>query len=120
MITIDNLGAAIAHTNFWDSEPAAAGLCFLTENAGAWRLLVPEAAQELLAEMRTGKHVIIEPSLHVPGRCWDVVFEDGSASPYALPVDKRQVDRMLQPGSCRLTVWTQTGKVLDLPCQVNT
>lgn len=120
MITIDNQGADIVHTNYWDSEHAAAGLCFLTANAGAWRLLVPEAAQGLLAEMRTGKHVTIEPSLHVPGRCWDVVFEDGSASPYALAVDKRQVDRIMQPGSCRLTVWTQAGKVLDLPCQVNT
>ncbi len=27
-------------------------------------------------------------------------------------------DRAMQPGKCRLTVWTQRGKQIDLPCEV--
>lgn len=67
-------------TDYWDTEHANAGLCYLSGNAGTWRLLVPEAAEGSLAEMRTGTRATIEPSLHLPGRCWDVVFDDGSDS----------------------------------------
>lgn len=118
MIQIVNNGPAIVSTNYWGTEHASAGLCCLSGNAGVWRLLVPEAAEGLLAEMRTGTHASIEPSMHEPGRCWDVVFEDGSESPFSLALDKRQLDRALEPGRCRLTVWTQRGRVLDLPCTV--
>lgn len=118
MITIQNNGADIVATDYWDSEHAAAGFCYLSGNAGVWRLLVPEAAEMLLPEIRTGKSVTIEPSLHLPGQAWDVVFEDGTDAPYSLAIDKRQLDRALTPGACRLAVWTQRGKVLELACVV--
>lgn len=117
MIEISNDGPAIRETNYWGTEHARAGLCYLSGNAGAWRLLVPPAAEGLLAEMRTGKRATIEPSIQQP-RAWDVVFEDGTGSPFALAIDRRQVDRAMEPGSCRLTVWTQAGQALDLPCEV--
>lgn len=118
MIEIANNGAEIASTNYWETEHAHGGLCYLSGNAGTWRLLVPPEAEVLLAEMRTGKKVSIEPSLQVPGRCWDVVFEDGTTSLFSVAIDKKQVDRAMQPGKCRLTVWTVGGKVLDLACVV--
>lgn len=120
MITIINNGPAIVSTNYWQTEQANTGMCYLSGNAGALRLLVPEAAEGLLQEMRTGTHATIEPSLHAPGLCWEVVFEDGSETPYSLAIDKRQTDRAMQPGRCRLTIWTQAGgKLLDLQCTVN-
>lgn len=115
---IANDGESIAATDYWDSEHANAGLCYLSGNAGVWRLLVPEAAELALPEMRTGRSAAIEDSLHEPGRCWDVVFDDGTSSPFSIAIDKRQVDRAMQPGATRLAVWTQRGKVLELPCVV--
>jgi len=117
MIEIGNDGAEIAYTNYWQTEHAARGFCYLSGNAGAWRLLVPAAAASYLDEMRTGRSVTIEPSLQNQG-CWDLVFEDGTSSPFFLAVDKRQVERAIEPGKYRLTVWTEDGKQLDLPCNV--
>lgn len=54
MIHIENQGAEIASTNYWDTPHAQRGFCYLSGNAGVWRLLVPEAQAALLAEMRTG------------------------------------------------------------------
>ena len=92
MIEIANQGALIASTNYWQTEHANAGLCYLSGNAGAWRLLVPEAAQGLLAEMRTGLTASIEPSLHLTGN-WDVVFEDGSDSPFSVSLSPGRLCR---------------------------
>ncbi|OLP04598.1 hypothetical protein BLL52_4135 [Rhodoferax antarcticus ANT.BR] len=120
MIEIGNNGSEITYTNYWDSEHARCGFCYLSANAGVWRLLVPPEGEVMLAEMKTGRSVSIEPSLHEPGRCWDVVFNDGSDAPFFVAVDKQQVDRAMLQRLCRLTVWTRRGKELDLSCEVNT
>ena len=119
MISIENDGVDLVATDYWDSEQARAGYCFLTGNAGAWRLLVPEATEYIVAEARACKRVTIEPSLVAPGQGWDIVFEDGTASPFFLCIDRRQVDRAMHPcGECRFSVWTHRGKELDLACTV--
>ncbi len=120
MIEIQNDGQNIVGTNYWEIAQAASGLCYLSGNAGALRLLVPSAAEDLISEMRTGTSVTIEPSLKLPDRCWDVVFEDGTPSPFFLAIDKQMVDRKMKPGACVLSVWTQAGKILELPCNVST
>lgn len=119
MIEIRNDGPRIRSTNYWGTEHALEGLCYLSGNAGAWRLLVPGAAVSMIDEMRTGRSASIEPSIQASG-CWDIVFDDGSDTPFSLSLDKRQVDRSMTPGQCRLTVWTQEGLVLDMPCDVRT
>lgn len=117
MIEIINDGPSITHTNYWDTEHAHHGLCYLSGNAGAWRLLVPPEAETMLAEMRTGRTAAIEPSLQIAGH-WDVVFEDGTDCPFSVAVDPRQIDRALESGRARLTVWTVRGLQLDLACEV--
>jgi hypothetical protein len=119
MVTIENDGPLIRATNYWQTKHAAMGLCYLSGNAGAWRLLVPQRSENLLDEMCTGTRATIEPSIRLES-CWDIVFEDGSDSPFSLTLDRRQVDRAMDPGECRLTVWTELGKELDLPCLVRT
>lgn len=99
------------------TRPAQRGLLYVSANAGVLRVLVPEATENLLPEMATGKRVTIEASMQDP-RCWDLVFEDGSDAPFFLAVDKRQFDRALTPGSCRLTVWTRAGRQLELDCTI--
>lgn len=118
MINIANDGEQIVSTNYWELPHAKKGLLYLSGNAKVWRLLLPAAAEGgMLPEMRTGKRVVIEPSIQSAG-CWDIVFEDGTDSPFAVALDKRQVDRAVEPGECRLTVWGEGGKLLDLPCTV--
>jgi len=117
LIQILNNGPELANTNYWTSQAAHAGFMYLSGNAGAMRLLVPPTAEYLLDEMRTGQYATIEPSLTHPGQCWDVVFHDGSSEPFAVAIDKRQMDRSITPGDFRLTVWTVNGKVLDLACK---
>ena len=121
MITITNNGQAIAATNYWQTEHARAGMLYLSGNAGALRLLVPEAAEGMIAEMRTGKRVTIEPTVLLPGRpCVDLVFEDGTNTPFSVALDRRQIDRALQPGAgVPFTVWTEGGgMVLQLVADV--
>lgn len=121
MITITNNGQALTGTNYWETDHAAVGMLYLSGNAGALRLLVPEAAEGLLAEMRTGKRVTIEASVHLPGgQCVDLVFEDGTAAPFSVALDRRQIDRPLQcAADIPFTVWTEGGgMVLALTADV--
>ena len=119
VFTIENAGPELVRTDYWATEHAQIGLLYLSGNAGALRLLVPESAEGLLADMGTGKEVLIEESVRLPGECLDVVFNDGSAEPFFASIDIKQVDRRLTASRLRLTVWTERGKVLDLPCVVN-
>lgn len=123
MIEIRNNGAEIAETNYWTTEIGQRGLCYLSGNAGAWRLLVPPAAEYMMPDMRTGKRVTIERSVRPDARArgaWDIVFEDGTQSPFSVALDPRMIDRAVKPGPGRLTVWTSAGKQLDLPCVTRT
>ena len=52
MFFIENEGQAVAGTDYWQSVQAQAGYVYLSWNAGAARLLVPDAAKHLLREMR--------------------------------------------------------------------
>lgn len=115
---VTNDGAEIVDTNYWQTEQAQHGLCFLTANAGTWRLLVPPKTEYAIPEMRTGRRVTIENSLLEPQRCWDIVFQDGTDAPFSVTLDRQLVDRPLKPGKCQLTVWAEHGKVLTFPCTV--
>ena len=71
----------------------------------------------MLPEMRTGRRAIIEPSVSDP-RCWDIVFDDGTATPFSIAIDKQQLDRTLTAGRGVLTVLVPTGKTLELPLEI--
>ena len=117
LVHIVNRGPDIETTNYWDTEHAHGGLCYLSGNAGVLRFLVPPGAEILLTEMRTGHSATIETSMHRVGLV-DVVFEDGTETPFSVAIDPRQIERALTPGHCTLTVWISRGKILTLPCQV--
>lgn len=52
---------------------------------------------------------------HQRPACIDIVFEDDTDSPFALSLDRRQVDRSLaNGGNILFTVWTPIGKQLTL------
>lgn len=118
--SVENNGPELLRTDYWTTSHAQKGLCYLSGNAGVLRLLVPSAQDANLAEMKTATRVTIERSMLDPDRAFDIVFEDGTPSPFFLSLDFQQKDRKLTPGRTRLVVYSEShGKVLDLACRVD-
>lgn len=129
-INIVNEGQAIRQTNYWNTEHAAAGLVFLSCNAGAARLLVPDAAKGMLSEMRGTKYVVISRGSYEGRDALELLFEDESDAPFCIHLMMEQSDRMLpeneQGGGFVVTIWTRGGQkhrfngkyrvVTTLPC----
>lgn len=122
MLTFGNKGQALIQTNYWDSDHAKAGCCFLSWNAGAARLLLPDALKPALRGMRQARYVIISRGLWAEqgGReALELLFEDKSDSPFCLHIVAEQTDRLLpevdQGGGFPVTVWTRGGEKLRLP-----
>lgn len=116
MLTIINDGPKITKTNFWESEYAKQGLFFLSWNAGAARLLVPDSAQPALADMRTAGEVIVSygPFKQAPTRQgYELMFEDGSDSPFAIQMSTEQTDRLIpvehQGGGFNVVAYARAG-----------
>ena len=55
-----NDGEKLISTNYWQSEPAKKGECYLTWNKGTGRLLVPQSFIQLIEEIKRTKIVEIE------------------------------------------------------------
>jgi hypothetical protein len=53
-LQFDNHDPLIVASNYWDSDLAAAGLLFLSVNAGCFRLLVPQNQRAVISDMRLG------------------------------------------------------------------
>jgi len=99
MITITNHGPLITASNFWESEYAQRGLLYLSVNAGAFRLLVPDKALHMISDMRPGaKHIVVSmlrPEKWVNGQyCAEWMVEDGTDTPWSCQLDPRQLDRL--------------------------
>lgn len=119
MITIENDGRLIRSTNYWDSEHARLGYFFLSWNAGAARLLVPDSQTSQIKEMRTGDVVIIsrEPLEGRPATL--IIFDDHTQEPYSVHVLDEQSDRVpsREPGGFLFFAWTREGEQLCLPAR---
>lgn len=116
MLEIRNQGQAIASTNYWDSEHARAGYFYLSWNAGAARLLVPDSQKAVLREMKGAREVIISrgPWIDQGGRdALELLWEDGSDSPFSIHLVAEQCDRLIpdtdQGGGFVVTAWTRGG-----------
>jgi hypothetical protein len=129
LITIENDGAEITYTNYFNSDHAARGYVYLSINAGAFRLLIPDRMISEIAEWRTAREVIISrgpwPDMS-KSDALEILFEDDSDNPYALHIASEQADRMPldtdrdrkdQPPSWKFSAWTREGKTLELPCR---
>jgi hypothetical protein len=59
LLRIENDGPAIRATDYWRSPFADAGFCFLSFNAGAARLLLPDSLAHVVPELRAAREVIV-------------------------------------------------------------
>jgi len=121
LITFGNDGQKIVSTNYWESEHARRGFCYLSWNAGAARLLVPDSQRAAINEMRTGKEIIISRGVLQPqGRdALELLFEDYTDSPYSIHIVTEQCDRLLpetdQGGGFVVSIWTRKGLEFERP-----
>jgi len=125
-IIIVNNGTDIVFTDFWETELAQSGLCFLSWNAVAGMLLVPElTAKTTMSDMLEAKGIIIDRRSCQPGlqsTHFDVVFDDGSNRPYVLSMAHEMTGRSFGSACNRprpFSVWTESGgKVITLKATV--
>jgi hypothetical protein len=140
LLRIDNDGETIAFTNYFDTAHAQAGLVFLSWNAGAARLLVPDnLAPIIVPDLRDVREVFItrgrfngefgytdftfSADARTPhGReAIEVIFDDGSDAPKATIIESAQCDRLLLESSQEkiypFLVVTRSGEQLRLSCR---
>lgn len=116
-IAIGNDGPRIASTNYWNLPIAMAGLCYLSGNAGDWRLLLPSLLEEAVEEFNSVRRALIEPSIVVAGHI-DIVAVDGSDAPYCVTISRTMIDRLIIRKRCRLFVYTEKGLINNIPVKV--
>lgn len=118
MIMIRNQGQRIISTDYWDSEHAQAGYFFLSWNAGAARILVPDSQKSVLREMRGAKYVIVSrgpwATEQGPRDALELLWEDGTDSPFCIHLLAEQCDRAIpeteQGGGFVVAAWTRSGQ----------
>jgi len=131
-LLIRNQGQALIETNYWDSPSAQEGYFYLSWNAGAGRLLIPDVQKPILSELRGAREVLVSRGLWAEyGReALELLWEDGSTAPFVIHLVTEQTDRLLpdtqQGGGFVITAWTRGGQkgrwpgryrvVPSLPC----
>lgn len=95
LITVENDGEFVAGTNYFSTKRAQDGLAFLSMNAGALRLLVPASIAYVINEVETGRHVVVTHGVHrqVGLQMYELLFDDGSDSPFSFQILPEQIDR---------------------------
>jgi hypothetical protein len=130
VLVIENDGAAITRTNYWDTAAAQTGKVYLSTHAGAFRLLVPPGRGRDLAEMRLARGAAVSRGdcggyAGVRGEGVEVLFDDGSDSPYALYMNLLSLQSVSPRAEAGrrgvLTVWTrglggEPVLALEMPC----
>jgi hypothetical protein len=98
-IKIESDGPKIVSTNYWETDYARNGVCYLSINAGCYRLLLPESLRKWISEMKTGQEVVISrgptPRSNPPkSDALEILFEDKTNSPFVVLIGPEQVERM--------------------------
>jgi hypothetical protein len=95
-LQIENDGPRILSGDFWDSDMARRGFFFMSVNAGAARLLVPDCRADQVPDMSTAKLVVISRGPGMGRRdMFELLFDDDSEEPYALHFGVQQIDRLI-------------------------
>lgn len=120
MFSIRNQGHDIVSTDYFDSPLAAAGLFFLSWHLGQLRILVPDTHRSALPEMQTALMVVVTGGLLPIGESGlEVMFDDGSADPFAITLGISQSDCPALPQGAEFVVsaWTRNGRASSWPAR---
>ena len=129
LIRIDNDGPDIVATDYWATPNAQQGYFYLSINAGAFRLLIPDVRAAEIADWASAREVIVSRGpwpQAVRTDALELLFEDGTDSPYAIHMGLEQIDRLPLPRDVDregdpprwiFSAWTPAGRALVLPCR---
>lgn len=96
MIETTNDGPRLVSTTYWSTEHARRGLLYLSVNAGAVRLLVPDAASYVLDELpEEGTPATLGRGRWQGREVYRLTWLDDPTDPYVVEIDARQADRLL-------------------------
>jgi hypothetical protein len=127
MIEIHNHGPLVLRSNYWQTDVAAAGKYYVSVNAGAVRLLVPNSQREVLNDMRAARQIVLSRgpwlAMNLP-EAVELLFDDGTESPFALHLSPESFDLLpAEPPPGRewiLSVWIdkkgKPHKAIERPC----
>ena len=121
MLKIQNNHKLIASTNYYESDYAKNGYCYLSFNAACFRLLVAPSLLTALPDMRSAKKVLVgygESAQH-QRKMIRALFEDYSDSPYLIDLSREQCDILLNDCEKRLefAVYVPSGLAFTKPCE---
>jgi len=92
---VQNDNERIVDTNYWGSNIESKGFFYLSPNAGAFRLLVPENQSASIADILTGGKAVITYGFHRTQFrfMYEIMFDDDSECPFAIWISSNQVER---------------------------
>ena len=117
MYEFTNTGEILQLTNYFDSDAAKRGECYLTWNDGVARLLVPSAVQDdFIAGIRGTQKVEIE---YIDGGLQLFFIADDPNYPYMLQLAKEQMDRYdSTKGATKIAVYVPYGMKYEFAAEV--
>ena len=109
----------IVSTNYWQSSHAGQGYAYLSLNAGAVRLLIPDMLEDQIPDMTNNVELVIITEGKLKSKdAVELLFEDHTDNPYVLHMQTAQMDRSFSSAdrnkSFPLTIWTKGGKQAKL------
>jgi hypothetical protein len=126
MIVITNDGDKIKWTNYWDHDIAKRGLVFLSFNAGAGRLLLPDDSPGIIAlledpELSSAILIVGEDSKRK--LCLQIAWLGKPSGDHpSVVLDGRLTDRRIPPQDhgrvISLSAWTRNGEIRRWPCTI--
>ena len=108
ILEIQNDGPLLVATNYWSSEHAARGYYYLSFNAGTGRLLVPSPMEHFLPDMAAATHAVMTTGTLRGVASIEILFDDHSGAPFAIQLDARQADRLLDDHDRLFPLWAYT------------
>ncbi len=109
-IVFQNDKQLITSTNYFETEHAKSGLCFLSVNAGAIRLLLPASLEKHLVDMKDTS-VEIEKNIERTDSLV-VWFDDRTDAPFRLQIDYQMCDHVPKKDTWDFFVYDQNFNVL--------
>jgi len=114
---------SLEFTDYWETLSAQSGLLFLSWNACACRILIPDTQKYILAEMESAHTVIVSRGPFVKNGLdtIELLFERENLDPYVLTIPSCQSDKLFQitGDGLQLAVipWTQDGAEFIFPAK---
>ncbi len=97
-IIIKNDGKEIISTNYFDSKLNKRGKYYISLNAGAFRLLIPDVyVDEIKRELKLAKRIVItRKALQIDAEVqgFEILLDDKSEDPYIFQFSENSFDRI--------------------------